>query len=1146
MKNFLRISSICLSITSWIFFLFLIILFFFPGSLIKIIDQHLLTVHSIEFSNLNSSGNALNRNLKFKNLSLKQNERILILAKELELGFSLKPQNLFNFLTVNRIVVKDGYFDNSNILTSNSSPTSIVNFSEKFSLSFENFKYEIDDSIFEINGDLLGDMSRSISGQLSFLHNDQLSTIAVNRFEGSYRFSLNLHSYEWLNFIPAFNTLPIKDLAFQINALGELQDNQSNIKGSFNSSSLSLQSLSINKNKGSFHFQSKKNIGTLSLTEFLHPLIDEEYPIQINLHQKTLAVPRFFLSPQILQSKTLKIANLIIENFFLSFDAFLPKYSGFVKDIDLNDLYFKEINNLSGDFSGYGNKIKFLVNSNSSILKNYNQNFIPVSISGKGNLSGSVFDLKARINNKSAGIDLALKINPEPSNPLSIELKGHDISKDLITFSLPKSLKEASSYIDTSINLGIKNSIYFNYAIPSNGLNAFLKAKILANESKLVLYEDLTIDSTRPMIQVDSKNLYIFSPSGKAANFSYDEAYGLINYKTKKLSFYSLHDMKSIDLKNAFNIGEESFNLPDMHAEHKGEMKLSDLQFNNAISVKTKNFFVPILQSHKIQFDKANIFIVGLDLIHGLLPSTFMKEEMSVNLLGTGLTNKYDLTFSGNIKLDAANFISDSPYLKVSGNDFFKIDLNIQKDSLPILKVNSDLKNIELNSPLNELSKNKLTRLPTEILITNFSNPSLEIINQTLDIHIKDLSKYDGYISIGKKLPNKYKSFNVEPGLNIYLYSQFLDDNLLISFLPTNHESASKNIKKLAFDIKNFKLFNNNFSNFSGLFDLNNSGIKGNLAADRLNLNLKIDQTGFMRIEIKDSTIPDIEFINSSQSSSDIPLNSRLIVKNSSFSKIKIKDLDVYLVNDRKNFSANNIKLTSNLISIKPSHKSSSAYFSVDKVKPLYKIRGDFLIKDSNKIPYLSDVADFSYFNGSINLQWKELSTLSHIEGEIDFILKDLVIQDSISDSLAFNLLGVLNLRNILGKLANLDLSIDEFTSTQLGRVEGDLLFSKSKLRLASPLFIETNAAKMKWVGQINKNSKNNLDDLDLNLDLRIRVGENLPWYAAILGGLPAVAGSAVINEIFEEDINNLTNYQYEILGTIAEPKLERIKQEIR
>ena len=58
--------------------------------------------------------------------------------------------------------------------------------------------------------------------------------------------------------------------------------------------------------------------------------------------------------------------------------------------------------------------------------------------------------------------------------------------KDLITFSLPKSLKEASSYIDTSINLGIKNSIYFNYSTnPSIGLNPNLKAKIFINESKL-------------------------------------------------------------------------------------------------------------------------------------------------------------------------------------------------------------------------------------------------------------------------------------------------------------------------------------------------------------------------------------------------------------------------------------------------------------------------------------------------------------------------------------------------------------------------------------------------------------------------------------------------------------------------------------
>ena len=1146
MKKLLSISAICLGILSWIFFLFLTILAFSPRSLIKSIDDFALPTYSIEFSSIQSSGNALNRNLKFKNLHIMHNERALILVKELELGLYFKPYNFFQFLNINNIVIKDGYFDHSNLQTSNSSHGSIANFSEEILLSFKNFKYQRDDSIFEINGDLLRDASRSFSGQLSFLHNNQLSTIAVDAFGDSYRFSLNLHPYDWLNLIPSFNDLPIKDLVFKINAVGESKDHKSNIKGSFKSNSLFLQSLSIEPNEGSFHFKSKKNIGTLRLTEFLHPFIDEEYPIQINLKKKSVTVPRFFLSPQILKIEILKLTNLFIEDFFISFDSFLPKYSGFVKDLDLNDLYFKEISNLSGEFSGYGNNIKFLINSSSSILKNHNQNFVPESILGVGNFSNSVFDLKARIKKKSVGVDLALKINPNLVNPLTIKLKGHDISKDLIIFSLPNSLNGVSSYIDKSITLGRKNSIYFNYSIPSNGLNADLKVKILIDGSKLALNGDTSINLDRPIIEVDSKNLYIFSPSGKVRNFSYDEAYGLINYKTQKLSFYSLHDLKSIDFHSALNIGKESFSLPDIQAEHKGEMNLSALRLNNAISIKTKNFFVPVLQSRKIKFDKAKIFIVDLDSIYGLLPSTYMQKEMQVNLLGTGITKKYDLTFSTNINLDLGNFINDSPYLKVSGNDFFKIDLNIQKNSLPILKINSDLKNIEINSPLNELFKNKLTRLPTEILITNFSNPSLKVNNQKMDIHIRDFSKYYGYISIGKKLPDQYINFNEEPGLNVYLYSQFIDESLLISMLPSNQESTLIKFNKLAFDVKNFKFFNNNFSDLSGWFDLSNSEIIGNLMADKLNLNLKMDQKGFVKIEIKDSTISDIEFINSSQSSSDRVINSRLIVKNSSFGKIKIKDLDVYLVNNKKNFSANNLKLTSNLISIKPSQKSSIAYFSIDKVKPLYKIRGDFLIKDSNKIPYLRDILDFSYFNGSINLQWKELSTLSHIEGESNFILKDLVIKDSISDSLAFNLLGVLNLRNILGKLASLDLSIDEFTSTQLGRVEGDLLFSKSKARLVSPLFIETNAAKMKWVGQINKNSKNNLDDLDLNLDLRIRVGENLPWYAAILGGLPAVAGSAMINEIFEEDINNLTNYQYEVLGTISEPKLERVKQEIK
>ena len=62
---------------------------------------------------------------------------------------------------------------------------------------------------------------------------------------------------------------------------------------------------------------------------------------------------------------------------------------------------------------------------------------------------------------------------------------------------------------------------------------------------------------------------------------------------------------------------------------------------------------------------------------------------------------------------------------------------------------------------------------------------------------------------------------------------------MLISMLPSNQEPTSIKFNKLAFEVKNFKFFNNKFSDLSGFFNFKNSGIMGNLIADELNLDLK-------------------------------------------------------------------------------------------------------------------------------------------------------------------------------------------------------------------------------------------------------------------------------------------------------------------
>ena len=317
MKKLFFFSVISGGILSLLFFLFLAVFTFSPWALIKTIDDYFLPSYSIDFSELESTGSALNRNLKFFNLNIFHNDKTLIKIKELDIGLSLKPQKFFYFLNINNIAIRDGYFDHSNIQSTNSSPSFFLNFDEQISLSFKDFEYRRDDSILEINGDLFGELSRSFSGQLSFLHDNQLSTIAVDIVEESYRFSINLCSFKWLSLISAFSTSSIKDLEFQMNALGELQNDQAIVSGSFDSNSLFFRSLSIKPNKGSFYYQSRKNIGILKLSKFLNPFVDEERPIQINLKKKSIEVPRFFISPQIIEIEDFKVSNLIIENFFI-------------------------------------------------------------------------------------------------------------------------------------------------------------------------------------------------------------------------------------------------------------------------------------------------------------------------------------------------------------------------------------------------------------------------------------------------------------------------------------------------------------------------------------------------------------------------------------------------------------------------------------------------------------------------------------------------------------------------------------------------------------------------------------------------------------------------------------------------------------
>ncbi|MBD63431.1 MAG: hypothetical protein CMD68_05045 [Gammaproteobacteria bacterium] len=1114
---------------------------FAPNKLINSIDNYFLTTYSLEFSELRNEGTLLNPSLKFYDFSLTNHDKSFFISKELELGLFFQPLNLFQPLGINTLKIKDGNLKSFDTFTKSSLHGNFINLNKEISLSFQNFKVKNSFSSIEINGEIFGDINRSLSGQLNFNHQDNLSTIAVEIDNGSYRFALNLHSFEWFGLVPNFSLSFTDNLTFSLNAIGEITREKSNIQGSFNSESFNFNSLKIKKNKGSFNFQSQKKIGIIKLTEFLNPITDEEHPVQINFEEKTIQIPKLFFSPQSFQLDKYSFSNLVIENLFLSLSKNTPQYSGSIIDLDLNKLYFEEILNLSGNFSGYGADIKFLIDSKNSLLRNNDGAFIPISIFGNGNYKPSGIKVDLQILHEVSKIDLIIQNNQEIENQISFELFGSNLSKELINFSIANSFAEINNYLNESLEIGNKNSFYLKYLPSYKTSQSVFNAKILSNDSRIILNQEVDMYFQDLLIEINNNNIFLFAPTGMLNNFTYNNLYSNLNLKNEKVSFITSHHINSQINTISLGNSQERLKLPSMMAINKGNFDLKEFKLQNAISVQTNNFLLPVFETNDLKLKNGSIYIVNLERMYGVIPSVFMNQNIPIIINGSNILKNYNLNFFTNLNFEPGKHLPNIPYLKIDGSENFKINLSINKNAKTVLNINSDLKNLELKSPLKLLIKNKSLSLPTKIIIQDFSNPSIQIINQRIDINLRNFNEFTGYISLGKKLPEEFNYFKASTGLNVYIYSQSMTSEELSVLLKSNDQSGPVNLNKFAFSFDNVEFFENNFLNVSGLLNFKKSNTSGEIFGNELNLNFRTDKTGFTRLELTNSKISNLEFVNSKQNTFENVINSRLIIKNSSINKIKIKEFDAYIVNGNKEFSINNIKLDSNLISISPFNDQSNAYFSINKNVPLYKLKGNFLIKDSKKIPLIKDFADFSYFNGSINLQWKDLSTLSYIEGETDFILKDLFLNYSSSNTLAFNLLGVLNLRNILGKVANLDLSIDEFTSTQLSRVEGNFLFSEKKLRLSAPLFVETNTAKMKWMGQINKNYKNSLDELDLNLDLRIRFGENLPWYAAILGGLPAIAGSAVINEIFEEDINELTNYQYEVLGTISNPKLRRI-----
>ncbi len=204
------------------------------------------------------------------------------------------------------------------------------------------------------------------------------------------------------------------------------------------------------------------------------------------------------------------------------------------------------------------------------------------------------------------------------------------------------------------------------------------------------------------------------------------------------------------------------------------------------------------------------------------------------------------------------------------------------------------------------------------------------------------------------------------------------------------------------------------------------------------------------------------------------------------------------------------------------------------------QLRGQFGVGD------LGDVLEgFSYprvmetrrGNFDLNLHWLGAPsqwTLADSEGEFSFSFKDgrfLKTSDAASGTL--RIFSIFNMANIVRRL-KFDFRDVFKKGIYFDRMRGGLNLADSQLQLSSPLDVHGPSSRFQMTGAINLRT----EVPDLRLVATLPVGSNLPWVAALVGGLPAAAGAYVVSKVFEEQMDSFSSAVYEISGTIQEPEL--------
>jgi uncharacterized protein YhdP len=183
-------------------------------------------------------------------------------------------------------------------------------------------------------------------------------------------------------------------------------------------------------------------------------------------------------------------------------------------------------------------------------------------------------------------------------------------------------------------------------------------------------------------------------------------------------------------------------------------------------------------------------------------------------------------------------------------------------------------------------------------------------------------------------------------------------------------------------------------------------------------------------------------------------------------------------------------------------------------------------------------VVDFSSGRVVGNVEWPGAPTdfqANQVTGDLELQLTSgsfLPVPSQATDPLRF--IGVFNLAGLVQR-ANVNQLFDP--GLTFDRASGDFSLGRGEVTI-NEFAIRNGGGRLILGGLYSMDS----EDIDAELVVTLPLVDNIPWVAALAGGLPIAAGAYLVSKVFEDQMKSLSSGVYSVSGPVSSPEVKFVR----